>query len=268
MRLNDGGIDVFYIDESGDADVFVMTAVSIPFLRKIEGTWSLVWEDQFENVRNWRRKISHDHKIPVKKELHASKLASGRGRYFMGQHQLRRPDAIRIYRLILGELGFLPESSIITVVGNRESELYGHSKLEAVLFALFQRMRKACEVKKRQGMVFFDEGHGEYRTLYRKARKYLPTGSAYGRWDGGRQSRNLPLDNFTKDGNMKDSKHSFFIQLADLLAYAAFLKVKKEGNLLTGWQQALGAGNLYDAVPTRTLNLRASSRDPQGIVRL
>ncbi len=268
MRLNDGGIDVFYIDESGDADVFVMTAISIPFLRNIEGTWTLVWEDHFENVRTWRRAISRTHGIPVKKELHGNKLASGRGRYFMGKHQLRRSDAVPIYRSILGQIGFLPDSSIITAVGTRQTQLFGHTKLEAVLFALFQRMRKACDTTQRQGMVFFDEGHGEYRTLYRKARRYLPTGSAYGGWRGGTHSVNLPLDNFTKDGNMKDSKHSFFIQVVDLLAYAAFLKFKKEGNTLTGWQQALAAGDLYDAVPARTLNLRASLRDPQGIVRL
>ncbi len=268
MRLADGGIDVFYIDESGDRDVFVMTAVAIPFLRKVDGTWTLVWEDHFENIRDWRRRMSRRHRIPVKKELHGNKLASGRGRYFMGKHQFPRPRAVSVYRSILGDLGFLPDGSITTVVGDRNAKLYGHTKLEAVLLALFQRMQRTCVATNRQGMVFFDQGHGEYRTLYRKARRYLPTGSAYGAWSDGRRSRNVPLDNFTKDGNMEDSKHSFFIQLADLLAYAAFLKIKGEQGWLTTWQERVGAGILYDAVPTRTLNTAATRNDPQGIVRL
>ncbi len=32
MRLQEGGVDVFYIDESMDANVFAITAVSIPLL--------------------------------------------------------------------------------------------------------------------------------------------------------------------------------------------------------------------------------------------
>jgi len=268
MKLAPGGIDVFYVDESGDQDVFVMTAVAIPFLRPDHEGWALVWEEHFAKVRDWRRRTSTAHGIPVRKELHGNSLASGRGRYRLGKHQLQRAKAVPAYRSILGDLDFLQDTAIITVVGNRQSKLYGHTKLEAVLFALLQRMRRACEAAKRQGLVFFDEGHGEYRKLYRKARKYLPTGSSSGRWNTGQSSRNLPLDNFTKDANFKDSRHSFFIQVADLLAYAAFLKIKGERGSLAGWQAALSAGDLYDAVPIRVLNTRASTKGPQGIVRL
>lgn len=268
MKLAPGGIDAYYVDESGDEEVFVMTALAVPFLRLVDGEWTLVWEEHFCKVRDWRRRTSRTHGIPVRKELHGNKLASGRGRYALGQHQLQRSKAIRAYRSILGDLGFLQDAAVITVVGNRHTKLYGHTKLEAALFALLQRMRRACEAARRQGLVFFDEGHGEYRTLYRKARKYLPTGSSAGRWNTGQASRNLPLDNFTKDANFKDSKHSFFIQVADLLAYAAFLKIKGERGSLASWQAALNAGDLYDAVPSRVLNTHASTRDPQGLVRL
>lgn len=153
-------------------------------------------------------------------------------------------------------------------MGDRDSNLFGHTKLEAVLYALLQRMRTACAKTHRQGLVFFDEGHGEYRKLYRKARKFLPTGSLYGQWNGQGASRNIPLDNFTKDANIKESEHSFFIQLADILGYSLFLKRKKEIGALTDWQAEKDVGTLYDAVPLRALNTRASTRDPQGIVRL
>lgn len=268
MRLGEGGLDIFYIDESGDRDAFVMVAVSIPFLRNIEGIWTLVWEDQYKNVRDWRRRMSAEHGLPVRKELHGSKFASGRGRYRLGQHQFTRGQAANIYRVILADLDFLPEFSIIGVVGDRQSNLYGYTKLEAVLYALLQRMRTACAKTRRQGLVFFDEGHGEYRKLYRKARNYLPTGSSFGNWGGGGTARNLPLDNFTKDANIKESEHSHFIQLADLLSHALFLKHKHELQTLLDWQAELSLGTLYDAVPLRALNTRASTRDPQGIVRL
>lgn len=268
VRLLNGGMDVFYIDESMDQHAFVMTAVAVPFIRLVEGTWTIVWEDQFANVRDWRRRARVRHAIPVRKELKGSKLASGRGRFNQGKHQLPRARAARAYRALLADLDFLPDLSIITVVGTSGSNLYGHKKLEALLYALLQRMRTACDKTSRRGLVFFDEGHGEYRKLYRKARVFLPTGSSLGGWAPGQPSRNLPLDNFTKDANIKQSEHSFFIQVADIVGHAAFLKIKGEQGSLSNWQVTHQLGSLYDAVPTRVLNTKASRRDPQGIVRL
>lgn len=268
MRLPKNGIDIYYVDESMDSYVFAMSGIRVPFLRKVEGTWTIVWEDQLENIRDWRRELSRKFSVPVRKELKGSKFLSGRGRYRKGGHQLTRARAATVYRKALKNIGFLAPRSIITVTGTSSSNLYGHSKLEALLYALLQRMRTACDKGDIAGMIFFDEGHGEYRRLYRKARVFLPTGSKLGGWASGSFSKNLPLHNFVKDGNIKDSKHSLFIQLADLVAYAAFLKIRGEQNKLTGWQVAVGAGTLYDAIPMTELNTAASTSDPQGIVRL
>lgn len=268
MKLGDGGIDIYYVDESMDQNVFAMSAISIPFLRNVDGTWTLVWEDHFDNIRQWRRGLKEEFGVPVRKELKGSKLASGRGRYKHGKHQLTLTEAEQIYRTALSRLTFLPPLSIITAVGTRSSQLYGYSRLEALLYAVLQRMRTACERTKRNGLIFFDEGHGEYRKLYRRARVFLPTGSQQGSWDSGAPSKNLPLDNFTKDANIKESEHSFFIQLADIISYTAYLKLKGELSILTGWQNSLDLGSLYDSIPLIVKNRFASRRDPQGIVRL
>jgi len=44
MRLGSGGIDIFYVDESMDADVITVSAIAIPFLRLVASSWALVWE--------------------------------------------------------------------------------------------------------------------------------------------------------------------------------------------------------------------------------
>ncbi|HEX9764255.1 MAG TPA: DUF3800 domain-containing protein, partial [Candidatus Acidoferrales bacterium] len=87
-------------------------------------------------------------------------------------------------------------------------------------------------------------------------------------WETGAATKNLPLTNFTKDANTKQSQHSFLIQLADLVAYALLLKIRAEGGGLTPWQQDLNLETLYDAIPRRVLNTAASATDPLGIVRL
>jgi hypothetical protein len=74
---------------------------------------------------------------------------------------------------------------------------------------------------------------------------------------------------FVEDGNEKVSKFCQFTQLADLIAYAAFLKIKSERGELEQWQANLNAGNIYDSVPMKTLNLAATRGPPRdAIVRL
>jgi Protein of unknown function (DUF3800) len=271
MHLRHGGMDVFYIDESNDAQIYVVTAVAVPFLRSTEGVWQVVWPDYLSAAKAWRRRIRQAVGIPVSKELHAVKLASGRGAYNKGKHQFDRPKAGSVYRQILRMADFLPDGSVLTVVSKRGGKpLYGMSRLEAALHALFQRMRLQCNARNTNGMVFFDEGHDEYRKMYRKAQVYLPTGSSFVGmgWGDGKTTANLPLDMFTKDGNSKPSHHCNFTQLADMIAYAAFVKVKAESGTLSEWQDRLSYGNLYDSFPTNKVNHKATTRYPDGIVRL
>lgn len=269
MLLAPNGIDVFYIDESGSADLFIVTSVTIPLLRPTDdGNWRFVWQEHLERYKEFRRELRDTHRIRVRKELHASKLASGRGSYLPKGRRFGKRAAAGVYRWILGRLDrFLPDNSVITVMADPGSSLYGATRLEACLHALFQRMQRACQANRTNAMTFFDEGHGENLAIYRKARVYLPTGSMLGGWAEGR-SRNMPMENFFKDGNFKDSKHSLFIQAADLIAYAAMLCRKGELGTLTPWQAHAGLGGAYDGIPESVLNLRASTHDPKGIVRL
>lgn len=269
MKVSPGGIDVWYVDESTDPDYFAMSAISVPFMRAVDGTWTLVWEDQYANMRELRRELRRQHGIPVKKELKATKLVGGRGRYSAGKHQLSPSAGTSAVRWTLANIGFLQPMSVISVCARKTTNLYGHSRLEATLFALLQRMRTATERSGRNAFVFFDEGHGEYRKIYRRARIYLPTGSALGGWAAGQKVKNMPLTCFTKDANIKQSDHCFFTQLADLLSFSVLAKVRHENGVLPASQLPLGTHALYDSIPSNVLNLKASSSDPaRGIVRL
>jgi hypothetical protein len=260
MILLPGGLDVFYIDESNDSKLYAVTAIAIPFLRNDNGIWRLTWPDALNAAKAWRRRVADRHKIPVSKELHATKLISGRGNYLYGNRQLRKEDAVPIYRDILSSVDFIPPESVITVVGTRGRTMYGHERLQRVMYALFQRMRSQCKARRVNAMTFFDQGHPEYRALFRRAMVNLPTGSRFG------EERNLPLDMFVKDGNEKDSKYCLFTQLADLISYAALARLRHEGGLLDPTQEANGVHTLYEGMPEAIKNLRAGGRD--GIVRI
>lgn len=269
MKLAPSGIDIFYIDESHDNRIYVVSAVTVPFLRFVDDVWTITWQSHFEAAKEWRRRIRQTHSIPTARELHGVKLASGRGRIKSGEYSFPRPKAGAVYRDVLSQIDFVPPGSILSAATIRGQNLYGSARLEAALYALFQRMRRQCEARRTNGIVFFDEGHPEYRKLYRRAQVYLPTGSRLGAWGGSGTSKNLPLDMFTKDGNEKQSQHCNFTQAADLIAYAAFLKLKSERGTLADWQESYSLGNLYDSIPTRVINRAVSARAPQdGIVRV
>jgi len=264
MLLRPNGIDIFYIDESHDQQFYIVTAVCVPMLRQVEGQWTLVWPSHYQAARNWRKAAADNLGVPITKELHAVKLASGRGNFNKGKYSFDRPKACAVYRRLLETVDFLPEASVMSVAAYKGRFLYGSERLEGALHALFQRMRTKCVVGKTNAMTFFDQGHPEYRKLYRKAQKYLPTGSRLGT-----PTRNLPLDMFLKDANEKNSKHCFFTQLADLVAYSAFLKIKAEQGYLEDWQERVSANNIYASLPTKYLNIAASGAGQRdAIVRL
>ena len=264
-----GGIDVFYIDESHDNRLYVVSALAIPLIRPTDAGMRIVWADYFEAMKIWRKEIADHVDIPKKRELHGVKLASGRGNFYKGRYNFSRAKASGAYRRILRSLTFLPEGAIMSASATRANPLYGNTRLSAAMYALFQRMRTQCAARRVNAIVFFDQGHPEYRKLYRQAQVFLPTGSRLGGWDGGAATRNMPLDMFFKDGNEKSSKECFFTQVADLIAYSAFLKRKHEEGQLTDWQSAYNLGNLYDEIPRDKINTLVYQRNPRdGIVRV
>ena len=235
MLLKPNGIDIFYIDESYDGSIFVATAISIPFLRNIEGQWTIVWGNQFEASKQFRKDVRQNLSIPMDKELHGLKLASGRGNFKKGKYNFSKAQGAGAYRKILRNVSFLPNMSIMSACAQKHdgggSMLYGNHRIEAAMICLFQRMRTKCIADGVNAMSYFDGEIPEYRKLYRKSQVHLPTGSRYG------GTRNLPLNMFFEDANIKNSKHCWFTQMADLVAYSAFLKIKSERNELTDWQE-------------------------------
>jgi Protein of unknown function (DUF3800) len=268
MHLRPRGIDVYYIDESHDGNHYVVTAVRIPFLRNVKGSWQIVWPSYLDRAKMWRKQIREKLYIPRSKELHGVKLASGRGQFLHGKHNFKYKQAANAYGEILRNVDFLLDESVMSVSATKGKNLFGHRRLEAAMYALFQRMRRKAVADRTNAIVFFDQGHPEYGRLYRMAQVRLPTGSAIGQWESG-TTKNIPMDMFTKDGNEKNSKHCYFTQAADLIAYAAFLKIKGEHDELADWQKIYAMNSLYDSLPRAKINTKASNMSPRdGIVRL
>lgn len=262
------GLSTFYIDESDDKSNFIISCLRIPTLALNNRHYEIVWDDQLAAIKAWRKRLYDEFNVPINKELKGSKIASGRNRYNGGSSSLSGKTARDMYALALTSLDCLPSNSIFSVSVHRDRHLYGHTRLEAALLAALQRVQRQCEAEAVSTLLFCDEGHAEYRTLFRKFCRHLPTGSDRGCWGTGETTRNMPLTAAIKDMNFKDSKWSHFIQIADLVSYATLMKVKKEQETLSAKDIDFGSGELHDCIPRSVLNTAANRFRNDAIVVL
>ena len=262
MLLRSGGLDCFYIDESGTDGWHVATAVRVPLLKSVAEDWTFVWPEYLDKADQWRKTLAKSHDIRRYTELHAFKIINRKDLMHKTNRNLSVEEAFNLYSDAVKQISFLPKNSIVTVAAAPNAQIFGKKGIEACLIGLFQRLRTHCYSKDEQtnGLMFFDEGHDEYTSYYRRACKYLPTGSSYG------EPRNLPLDMFVKDGNIKKSHQSLFIQIADLVSYAALQKLRHEANLLNAKRVERNHHTLYDLVNPAVINFAASTKRKDGIV--
>jgi Protein of unknown function (DUF3800) len=77
-----------------------------------------------------------------------------------------------------------------------------------------------------------DEGKDvELRKIARRSAIYNMVGSRYGAWEDGSPAKNIPNDRLIEDPIFRSSARSYFLQLADFIAYA-LLKSESTPTLL------------------------------------
>ncbi len=204
-----------YIDESGDSGyngskTYTLGCVLVDAAQ---------WPQAFEDFIAFRRFLRNNFKILVRSELKANYLLRGSGTL----KNLNLGDKIRhdIYRQ---HMRFAPKAGleIFAVVILKDKIVKRTQNPRDIAWEyLIQRLERMSTKPSEPVMVIHDEGDSaRIRTLVRKARRINMPGSAFGT---GRLS--TPARFIVDDPVPRDSRQSFFVQLADLAAYAAFRAV-------------------------------------------
>lgn len=112
-------------------------------------------------------------------------------------------------------------------------------------------------------LLIADQGHEQ--DIIRLRRKlsvlnYIP--SRFGSW-GTSSSKNIPLTHFVEDALFRDSAHSYFIQLADCVAFALL----KRETTPTPQVRKYNIHRAFDVHLAGICVKQASYGDPLGIVR-
>ena len=201
-----------YFDESGDTGVlnsptdwFILNAVLVH---------ETVWLDTLNQLVRLRRHLRDSYGIMPRRELKGMHFRKGEGA-FEGLG-IPKPQRFRIYEEIMEFEAQLNIKTFSVAIQKANAASKGwEPRLAAWKFAI-ERLHTFCSVQNDYATLFPDEGHGFFiRQLVRTMRRYNSISPHYGG-----QAISLPVQRVLEDPNDRRSQDSYFVQLADLNAYA------------------------------------------------
>lgn len=204
-----------YFDESGDAgwDSSPSSAFTLAAILIHENDWL----STLDEIVGFRRYLRDDFGISPRTELKANWLIHRKGS--LKHVPLSFSARMNVYRAALrfrGKCGTLQTFAIVINKGlskNRSED----ARSRAWTFAI-QRLERFGSDVEENIHVFPDEGHGYFiRNRLRQMRRFSLVRSAYGSEWLDRKATNI-----IEDSSDRRSHESYFIQLADLNAYAAY----------------------------------------------
>lgn len=262
-----------YLDESGDdgypktsSELFVLTSVYMH-----EMTWKL----NYEKIKEGRRKLKENYGFPLKMEFHTKQFLSDKNPYRKFQWDVNTKKEILFY--LFDIISNLDLKVINAVINKRNIIKTDYSVLEKALVYNVQRiendLNKYCEncilgkiCPGRNFMIITDEGRvGKMRKTTRKIQKfnYIPS-KFYG-------SYRKEIERLIEDPIPKNSQESYFIQIADAIAYIVYLYSLKKFNNSEWPNRVRNKIDFGDVIKLLNiikpkLNLKANPNDDYGIV--
>jgi hypothetical protein len=274
----------FYVDESYDEKKFCLSAISIRHS---------VWKECFDKVRQHRVNLKNDHGIYLRKEIHARDFVVGRGK--ISPQIIGKWQRSRIFHDLLKLVATLPEVMVFnvcletknyedpqliawdrlmnrierTMLAMEDAELPKRRELVASIAGHLTNEATECiekrlNIYRARAAIFADEGREkEITKALRKMHVYNRIPSQYGAWPSGEITKNITTDRIIEDPVFKSSDRSFFIQLADCVAFALLKReVTPTPNI-----RKYGIHEMFDQTISGVCFRKASLGDPLGIVR-
>jgi len=235
---------LIYIDESFDETHYAYSAIFINAFH---------WNNTFKELVDWRKTWFNQHNIPLDYELHATKFVGGRGEFPPNRDKVLRAD------LFYEGIGFIDGISGVQIINAITSSKRKHLTLFEYML---NRINRTLKTKNAIGILICDEGNENKLTAkVRQMKKLNQIPNNFSLYSGG--SRNIPLDRIIEDPLFKTSKSSYFIQLAD---FVAFSLLRNEKPLQTTQQKVKDAFDQLDQALVKV----AYRSDPKskGIIRV
>jgi hypothetical protein len=246
-----------YVDESGNTGS-VSAGGSLTYTLGCVLIDADLWPTAFDELLAYRRRIRETYGLPMRAELKANYLLRNSGP--LRSLALGPGARHMIYRSHLRILEHLPARAFAIVVDKRTDLLTPAGYFDLAWEGLLQRLERTGTKERSTFMLVHDEGENDaVRRWVRRARRYLTAGSAYGSG-----SIRMAAAMLVDDPVARRSDHSYLIQAADLVAYAAFRSVVAPGSAIARVCPATMWNEIGSATHTAVSGLRP--RAAPGIV--
>lgn len=209
---------LIYIDESYDDTHYAYSAIFVPIEE---------WNNIFQKVLLWRKGLHQNHGIDVNGEIHSTEFVGGRGQPITNRDKNYRA---KLFNSFLEMIEGLPSIKIINgITGNKLHH-------ETLFKYIVTRINTNLKYENALGILICDEGNeNKLVSMVRSLKKENQIWSAYSYGT----HLSCPLDRIVEDPLFKTSKSSYFIQLADMVAFSLLRNEKPIiGKTLPDVQQA------------------------------
>jgi hypothetical protein len=283
----------FYVDESFDSEKFCLSAIAVRHSH---------WKESFDEIKAFRMRLKEDHGIFLRTELHATNFVRGSGhigdqvitkwqrsRIFLeGLGLVARLPEVMLFNVCLPNKGVSKTQMIAwdrltnrierTMREMEDKEFPLRSGLAAAVretassdqaplpltSGIAEQIETRLNAYRARAFIIADEGHErEITTALRKMHVFNPIPSRFGTWASGTRTQNIPTVRIIEDPVFKRSDRSYFLQLADFVAFALLKREVPPTPLIKKY----GIHEMFDEALSHVCFKKASPRDPLGIVR-
>ena len=223
-----------YIDESYDEVHYCYSALFVPVFK---------WNDIFEEVFQWRKKLRNEYEIPFEYELHATKFISGSGE----PHNNRDKDFRA--NIFNKSFHFFNNLSNVYIIAGITDNKVKHLKL---FNQLLNQIETSLREKNAFGVLICDEGNErKLISMVRRKRKKIIASN---------ETLNPSLERIVEDPLFKTSTSSYFIQITDFISFGLLRSEYPSKNTRPLVQKAFS--NL-----DKILNVGGSQKNKKTIIR-
>jgi len=244
-----------YVDESGDpgghkhsSPHFILSALIVS---------ENEWDKHLEKLKKFRKSLKNTYGLNQRTEVHSKELV--RPNNNVEYKRISKTDRMNLLKDYASQIPSIFDTGYILNVCLKKSEFeHDVDFFELAWSRLLQRydtfLKK--EVKDKGVIVSDDTSSLKLMRLHRKMRVYNPIPSHYTI-----MPYNAPIDSIIEDVFSRDSKHSYFVQSVDVIAYLLYNKEFPKGSL-----KKYGIDKQFEKFESVLLK-KASKGDPHGIVR-
>lgn len=210
---------LIYLDESGDNGLMSNNSMTRNFTLAAVAVDSDKWSSALNEMIGFRRFLKRNFGIQMRAEVKANYIIRGT-HSFEGMGDDMRDKVFRMMLKLPSKIG-LRVWAVVFDKEKYESKVDNPSKEDIFRISwkyMLQRVERLTKTNEDTAMLFPDEGHESViRGITRRMRVYNKVYSQFNY----RETLDRPLKYLIEDPNFRNSDKSYFIQMADIVAYTA-----------------------------------------------